>query len=314
MVNFEMKNDIGKPMLEPPPLKNAKVLHVKEGEEIVNEMIEHLQMVFDLGEDETEMGTKKKEKATNDWYENCKRVVKKMMREDKQDGVFLMNDAESRRAFLKQIVMQHMLDTLMMKDKIHVLNYIYGKEQDSLSLSPLEEEIKIYFVEKMITLRNLTGLAFYHGNSGTEKDIHIYVLNNHKTMWVPAQPEDKDDLIGSIEKKYTLTPADRRRLHSDIGFIGELNSELHKRMVFKIKDMRNPKSSGFIGEQAGKQKLKKIFDEVLGYEYADEIDKMELCVRMELVMRIYQEHKRENKIWFVDTETAIYSEFEKRKK
>ena len=40
----------------------------------------------------------------------------------------------------------------------------------------------------------------------------------------------------------------------------------------------------------------------------------ELCVRQEFTLRLFQKEKRENKIWFVDTETAIINEFEKREK
>ena len=40
----------------------------------------------------------------------------------------------------------------------------------------------------------------------------------------------------------------------------------------------------------------------------------ELCVRQEFTLRYYQHTKLDNKIWFLDTETAIINEFEKKEK
>ena len=41
---------------------------------------------------------------------------------------------------------------------------------------------------------------------------------------------------------------------------------------------------------------------------------LELCVRQEFTLRSYQLLKLDNKTWFLDTETAIINEFEKKEK
>ena len=40
----------------------------------------------------------------------------------------------------------------------------------------------------------------------------------------------------------------------------------------------------------------------------------ELCIRIEMTMRYYEYEKLDGKTWFVNTETAVYNEFEKTKK
>jgi hypothetical protein len=40
----------------------------------------------------------------------------------------------------------------------------------------------------------------------------------------------------------------------------------------------------------------------------------ELCVRQELTLRSYENQNLDDKTWFLDTETAIINEFQKKEK
>ena len=99
-------------------------------------------------------------------------------------------------------------------------------------------------------------------------------------------------------------------------------------MVFKIKDTNNKRSTGFRCTQAGREKKHQkekgiiyILNELEGHKlaeprFSDESKEsvFELCIRIELTMRIYQEEELDDKTWFMSTEMAIFNEFEKREK
>ena len=134
-----------------------------------------------------------------------------------------------------------------------------------------------------------------------------------------AEPEDIRDLRVSIEKKYDLK--DKERLNKYVGFIGfQTNKEY---MIYKVKDTDNERSTGFRCNQSGKEKIIKILNEIeLSEKYISKITKegaFELCVRQEFTLRSleYQERdkpKKNRTVYFLDTETAIINEFEKKEK
>ena len=104
-------------------------------------------------------------------------------------------------------------------------------------------------------------------------------------------------------------------LNAYVGFIGFETAK--KYMVYKVKDTVNERSTGFRCDQAGKEKVIDVLNEIEGsdrFKSKETKDSsIELCVRQELTLRHLKEIDKE-KIWFLDTEKAIYNEFEKRDK
>jgi hypothetical protein len=152
-------------------------------------------------------------------------------------------------------------------------------------------------------------MVIFNGPSRIE-NVHIYILNNKK--WVVASPEDKRDLQDAILKKYRL----KSNLNKHVGFIGfETNK---KYMVYKVKDTKNERSTGFRCDQSGKEKIIQLLNDIeTDDKYAPKVTKdgaLELCVRQEFTLRSFEKQKLENKTWFLDTETAIINEFEKKEK
>ena len=101
-----------------------------------------------------------------------------------------------------------------------------------------------------------------------------------------------------------------------VGFIGFENNK--KYMVYKVKDTKNERSTGFRCDQSGKDKIIKLLNDIeIDEKYASKVTKdgaFELCVRQEFMLRSFEHQRLENKTWFLDTETAIINEFEKREK
>ena len=89
-------------------------------------------------------------------------------------------------------------------------------------------------------------------------------------------------------------------------------------MVFKVKDIENTRSTGARCSQSNKEKVVerlKNIDKTLKHKKNTEMGGLfELCVREELTLRLFEKEKRQNMTWFVDTETAIINEFEKKEK
>lgn len=89
-------------------------------------------------------------------------------------------------------------------------------------------------------------------------------------------------------------------------------------MVYKIKDTTNNRSTGFRCDQSGKEKTINILNNIYNEnKYTTKETKeglFELCVRQEFTLRSFENQKLDNKTWFLDTETAIINEFEKKEK
>jgi hypothetical protein len=149
-------------------------------------------------------------------------------------------------------------------------------------------------------------MVIFNGMSGID-NLNIFILANNK--WIPAQPQDISDLSSTIQSKYEIN--NDKKLNKYVGFIGfETNL---KYMEFQFKDVSNKRSTGFSCDKAGKSKIVNIMNEIIPQKPVKE-SKNELCVRAELTLRIFQRQKKDDKIWFLDTETAVINEFHKKEK
>jgi hypothetical protein len=199
----------------------------------------------------------------------------------------------------------------MMNEKVDLLNYIYSNPeiQQGERFKRFLGKVRKYLLSKFIVSKGLTGFVMFDGPSRVD-NLHIYILEDEK--WIPASPEDKRDLSPAILKKYRL----KTNLNLYVGFIGfETNK---KYMVYKIKDTANERSTGFRCDQSGKEKIIKILNDVEAEDkYVSKETKegaFELCVKQELILRSFESQELEGKTWFLDTETAIINEFEKKEK
>ena len=98
-----------------------------------------------------------------------------------------------------------------------------------------------------------------------------------------------------------------------------LSDMTHKKfMVYKVKDTNNLRSTGFRCDQSGKDKITKLLNDIESSDkYVSKEIKSgasELCVRQEFTLRSFEKQKKHNLTWFLDTETAIINEFEKKEK
>jgi hypothetical protein len=198
----------------------------------------------------------------------------------------------------------------MMNERVALLNFIYANKNsvEDPMFKKFISDVRIYLLSKQISYKNLSAMVIYDGPSNAS-NLNIFVLRDN--VWVEAEPEDKRVLSDKIAEKYEL----KQNLNKYVGFIGfETNK---KYMVYKVKDTTNSRSTGFRCDQSGKEKVIDVLNEIENDDkFKSKVTKdsaVELCIRQELTLRQYQ-RRDPSKIWFLDTEAAIYNEFEKRDK
>lgn len=313
MIKVEIKSDIAKPVIDKTNIEREKKIHIvsdenTEGKKIFKSLLQNYIVAWD---------TTKVERGNKNWYELCGVVIKKMA---KEENIIPANSEKERLEILEKFLIEHIVDSLMPNEKIDLLNYIYSDDDLISKLTDKRtqrffEKIKLYLTTKIIVSKGITGIIIFDGPSRVE-NVKIYILNKDN-KWVPAESEDIRDLRPGIEKKYHL----KENVNKYVGFIGfETNK---KYMIYKVKDTENKRSTGFRCDQSEKGDIMIMLNDLeLEDKYIPKITKEgknELCVRQEFTLRSleYQEAdkpKNERKTYFLDTETAIMNEFEKKEK
>jgi hypothetical protein len=302
MIKFEMQNMAVKPVVDK-RLINEKVLgkfagveEFERGKEILLSMFSNFILAT---------GTKTIERGNKNWYELCGIVMRKMIEDEGLD-----------KNTLVKFVIEHIVDTLMLPDRIDLMNFMWGNPNfftiiPDANFKFFSKNVYKYLDSNVIPYNKTTAVVIYDGPSSIQS-LQIFVLNGKE--WLPAEPEDKRSLTSKIEQKYRLKG--KERLNKYVGFIGFENAK--KYMVYKIKDTTNERSLGYRCDQAAKDKIIATLNEIedserfLNKETKDSA--VELCVRQELTLRNKQKEKVDGIIWFLNTETAIYNEFEKKDK
>ena len=301
-IKFEIKGDVLKPGIG---LDKETHRLVEEREVPAEGMIGNATIALMFENYKLALQTSSVERGNKNWFQHSGIVIRKM----KEEGIEL--------EVLETFLIEHIVDSLMTNEKIDVLNYLYSTRKIEM-MFPGDQifkrfipRVKIYFMTKLVVVKNLTGIVIFDGPSKVD-NLNIFVLNG--TTWVPAEPEDKLKLQEPILQKYRL----QHSLHKYVGFIGfETN---RKYMVYKVKDTTNNRSSGFRCDQSGKESVIEILNEIEGVEKYDSKQTkdgaFELCVRQEFTLRNKERISKQTDgdIRFLDTETAIINEFEKKEK
>ena len=309
MIKFEIKTDVTNAVIDKrnidDDIDDNKYIEAKifyEGKNVLDAMFANYNLTLD---------TTTIQKGNDNWYQHCGILFRKLAK----DEHILQEDTEKERLeILEQLLIEHIVDTLMMNEKVDLLNYIYSDDKLESKLTNMRfkrffGKMKKYLLSKIIVSKGITGIVIFNGPSRID-NVNIYILDNKK--WVPAKPEDKRDLQDAILQKYRL----KTNLNNYVGFIGfETNK---KYLVYKVKDTENSRSTGFRCDQSGKSNIIKLLNDIeVDDRYKSKVTKdgaFELCLRQEFILRIFEKQKVDKKTWFLDTETAIINEFEKKEK
>jgi len=300
MINFEIKQDIVKPVVDKRNLNEAivegEIPFFLEGKKIIDEMNVNLTISKDF--------TKQTRVPRGDenWYKHCGIVIKKMAKEYPQ----------TRGDILIQLLIEHMIELLLFEDKLEIMNYLYSL--NTIKSGTFEWFAKEYFDKNIIATKNLKAIIMYKLNKRV-----IMILNNDN-KWVQSEPEDEREIAASKEGKEVLTfKADD--YNKIVGFIGYEKNNRY--LVFKTKDMLSKRDTGARCDEAGKDKTMKKINEILGEtKFTSEntkqqkdadgnvtkeaVNHIELCVFQEFILRYFDTIKRDEKKWFLTPEMAVF--------
>jgi hypothetical protein len=321
MIQFQIKTDISRPVIDKRGIDKHDIdkhdietekekENVYEGKKVLDTMFNNYKLTN---------ATANVKRKNDNWYELCGVVIQKM---EKEENIILGNTDKERLDILESCIIEHIVDSLMINEKVDLLNYIEANKYLETNIKDEKfkrffGKINIYLQKKKLKSKELTGIVMFNGPSITE-NMNIFILDEDN-KWIPAQPEDIKDLENAIRKKYVLNKKkkkEEKKLNHYVGFIGfETNN---KYMVYQVKDTENERSTGFRCDQSGKGKIIKLLNNIESDDrFTSKVTKdgaKELCVRQELTLRIFEHQNKDNKTWFLDTETAIIKEFQKKEK
>ena len=239
-----------------------------------NDIITTMQNNFDI----TQIPQELEAKADN-WYQFCSLAI----------PVLLSKGFD--KLLIDTMVVHHMIESLRFSETLDLINYIEQKDD----MTPLENIVKEYFNSLEMNNEGITGILLQE--SGKQK---LIVANKASPrVWSIAQPLDYEDLRDNIAKIVTSIIPMREKLNTIIGFMVLFKKSY---MVFKMRDVSKSRNTGARCDQGSKigaiQKLNAIADDEIYSRKAKE-SQLEICVVTELMMRIFDKTRKDDKRWFL---------------
>jgi len=311
-INFEINKDVSKNKDAIEETGNIPDIH-QDAKNILNESRINFNLALEfrdkeqLNQEKIEYATKTEyptkteyaiQRGDDNWYKHYGKI---MVALNKQQNISYDD--------LIEMLVQHICDILLFNETLHVLNYIY-------SLTVIEDGsfeylVKEYFIKNSITItirqQSMTCLLLCNENTpGTES---ILILNTIDNTWNQVEPEEKNEILlnSEIKNKWTIN---KNKLNKIIGFISTDNKNKYK--VFKTKDTTVNRNSGARCDEAGKAKTIKLLNEIVGSEWlhkenTKKLVQVDLCIIEEILLRILNKNKKDNKIWFLDSNIATFN-------
>jgi superfamily II DNA or RNA helicase len=293
-IEFEFKEDIVKE-------KNKIIDNIQPDTDNVKgkNLLDEMSLNLNISKEYTNQT--KVPRGDDNWYKHCGIVMRKMSKEYPECKEFLLD-----------YLVAHMIELLLYNDKLELMNYVYSLNK--ITQGTIEWYVKDYFEKNSILTDNFNAFVMYNLNK------RIIVILNENNKWVEAEPEDEREIAMSKDaKKFLNIPIDN--FNKIIGFIGyEKNN---KYLIFKTKDMTSKRDTGARCDEAGKDKTLQKLNVILGEtKYTNEntkilkdkdgnvireaIGHIELCVLQEFILRFFNTIKKDNKIWFIKPELALW--------
>jgi hypothetical protein len=282
---FRLPENITEAIIQKPEVRERE--EGREGREVENQDL--LNLIADI-ETNFQFATTQQtiKKGEDNWYKICSIVINKMESEGME------------RNTLITFLISHIIETLLFPQNILLLNYLYNtKPKDITETLRL---IKDYYDNKMLIYRSKKGILL-------QKEGKQQLVIYDGEEWVNAESEDYQDFKDEIKNVVTQLTS----FNTIVGFIGMFKNDY---LTFKVKFMNIKRHKGARCDQSGKietiKTLNKILDnETYNTENTKGISQLELCVRQEFLLRLYDLTKRNRKRWYLTPVEAIITNIEK---
>ena len=269
-----------------PEIEEIKIS--KEKDDNINKLLREIEDSYNIAM------SIKQNLDVDEWYINASKIINDM----EKDGI--------DRKILSDLIIDHICDQLLYDNKLKLLNYL--EEKNSSKLNNIMRDVKEYFDKMIIKNKNLSGIIFQR--EGTQQLVILEKQNNTRN-WIEGKSEDYQDLseeIGKIAKKFL--PA-KIKLNKLVGFIGNFKKEY---MIFKVKELTKPRHKGARCDQSQKGEALSILNKIIGenkYDKDTKINRTEICILQELLLRLFNKEMKNNKIWFLSPSEAVLINIEK---
>ena len=287
-IKFEIKNNISENVLR--EIKEEQT-NISTGKSILDDLQEKYELAVQFQQKDSVV-----KRGDDNWYKFCGIAIRRL------------TEGGMNSDILDELLVDHLLDSLLFSEKKEVINYLYSND---INENTFLEKAMNYFHRNTIVFQNkfnsktTTSILLYNIH---EKEEILILLNG---IWQKAEPEDIRELMeaANVREKWIIK---NQKLSSLIGFMGY--EKQNRYLVFKIKDMKSKRNSGARCDEGGKAKTLKMLNEVVGEErYTNESTKglvqTELCCLLEMIMRYYNRMKIDDKIWFLNSDVALFNKF-----
>ena len=231
--------------------------------------------------------------TSKNWYKNIQAVLEHT---DNRYGI--------TQDLMKKYVVVHMLDEIPLIEKLVILKNIYGGSWTPTS--ELDIHVKDYFDNRILTTDSgIIGIPF-----SDDKITKIYGRSEDGS-WNPVEFTDLNALMRS-QDYFQKNIFNKDKLNQIIGFPAWVESQ--NEYVFKMRDITDSvnKRGARVNQATTKDIITKI-NAVLGeqiYTVENVVDffgknKNCLVVLIEILLRHFQETKRNDKIWVLTNEQVV---------
>lgn len=230
------------------------------------------------------------ERGEEDWYKFCSIAIDYMV----EQGI--------NRSTLEQFVIEHIVDELPFEQGYPLLNVLEVMQPNSVSF---EGKILAYMTRDIMNAKGLTGLLM--DNMGSQQ----LLVRRGSEQWGPAEPEDYVDLESGLRNYVETYVPLSTKVNVLVGFMTNFKKEF---IIFKTRDFSKKRTQGARCDQATKAVGIQTMNQILGEEqYATSfpISKRQICVMQEFTLRLYNQDKKDRKIWFLTPIQATITNIEK---
>lgn len=228
-----------------------------------------------------------------------------------------LNEINNSNTFLILAIYGHLLDELNIDDKIKVINFVYNDKIHTqytqfLNLKHIQM-IKNYIESKIFDFMDTKAIIIQHDET------ELFVL--HDNVWLPSTFEEKKTYTNLFKKDVYEKMNNLNIQQNTIGFIQKHNETY----IYKLKNMTDKKSTGYRCTQSKRPIIEdicfKLLEQLIKYETEQNIPitfnknilentakkskketkNFEICVLLELLLRLSHFQNLNQLSWFLDT-------------
>jgi hypothetical protein len=249
---------------------------------------------YNLAITEQIINLKNIKKGDENWYMFCQKGID-----------FLVKNGFALKT-LHQLIAEHIVDELYLPDILTILNDL---SNPIFTTQEVFQFIKMYITRQTLTAKEQKGFLW------KEKGAQVLLCKNvGEEVWHQAEPEDLEDFKEKlqVQKNNILT-----NLNSLMGFMLNFNKE--EFVVFKIKNVNNPRDKGARCDQSSKSKAIEVLNAIVGtntenenfmYPLDKNISQKDVCVIQELCLRFFDKERKNKKRWFLSPPEAILTKID----